>query len=80
MSEFRSVPESRIKTLEVHAVYDLAISIPHNVFREQAMIEQAGREIAFKLMQFNKVKVTEKDSQMIYHFRIDVIVPEGPPT
>lgn len=73
MSEYREVPEDRIKT--VSSVVAFRAGDPEEMIRTQAM-RQIGQEIASKLFEFGKVNRSEGERGVItMSVSFDVIVP-----
>ena len=80
MTEFRKVPEHRIKVLEtIQSVRDIYGFPGATEAITEELIRGAGLELAKKLIEHHKVKKTVKNGELTLHFRVEVIVPEGPP-
>lgn len=80
--DFRSVPEERIKCcsgqVRLHRwVHD---ELPMDEEMRKQACDTMGRMIAEKLMEFQKVKVTDEGPYRVYSYWLEVIVPDGPPT
>lgn len=75
-----SFPEDRIKTLETILSYDKEfVSVAGQDHVRMLMCEQMGLELGRKLFEFNKVTIKEDGDRLVFHAKIEVIVPYGPP-
>lgn len=76
----RSVPEDRIKTIEAIGSFDIMVELPgREEYIQRNLVDSIGREIAERLMTFQKVSAIRSSNRIDYIASIDVIVPPGPP-
>lgn len=73
----RQVPEARIKKLGNYiALNKIAETTIDDVI--ETMANQMGKEIALKLIEFNKVTIKQFNNQSWWYSEIEIIVPPNP--
>lgn len=73
----REVPEERIKKLIMaKSIEDTTHLSEHQL--KVLVIQDMAREIAVKLMEFNKVVIERSDNWCYYNAEIEVIIPPTP--
>lgn len=77
--KMRLVPERRIKTIALSIVMPASLRIDTNAAAAERLANAMGREIAAKLIEFNKVVAEAGVDNTTYSAQLDVIVPETPP-
>lgn len=73
--KYRVVPEEKIKELNSIQVRELFAPNEEIDFAVRRTLDAAGQEIARKLFEFNKLKITKYADRIEISYRIEVIVP-----